>query len=218
MTDTGIGIAPEAFANVFDLFSQVRSETDRAQGGLGIGLSLVRRLVEMHGGTVSVASPGINKVSTFTVNLPLVDAENDTSTFHVAEGLPFPMAQEQKLRVMIVDDNTDAADSLAALLKILGHTPRTANDGQHALQLADDFRPDVAFLDIGLPGLNGYELAETLRRTSRMESMLLIALSGWEAEADQARSRSAGFDAHLTKPADLDTVQRLLSKAEQPPP
>jgi PAS domain S-box-containing protein len=215
VTDTGVGIPPEAFATVFHLFSQVRSETDRAQGGLGIGLSLVRRLVEMHGGIVSVASPGINMGSTFTVYLPLIDTENVDSTFRIDDGIPSPAVRSKKFRVMVVDDNADAADSLASLLEILGHTTRTAHDGHSALQLADDFRPDVAFLDIELPGLNGYELAEKLRRTAGMENILLIALTGWGASADQMRSHNAGFDSHLTKPANLDTVERLFTQGKR---
>lgn len=213
VTDTGIGIKSDAFASVFDLFSQVRSEIDRAQGGLGIGLSLVRRLVEMHGGTVSVASPGANMGSTFTVHLPLPDALDFNPTVGT-EGVETALVvQHKKLRVLVVDDNIDAADSLAALLEISGHTIRTANDGRHAFQLAQDFRPDVAFLDIGLPGMNGYELAKALRNTLGMEKIMLIALTGWGTEADLRQARLAGFDQHLTKPANLDAVDRLLLKA-----
>jgi PAS domain S-box-containing protein len=213
VTDTGIGIQPNAFASVFNLFSQVKSETDRGQGGLGIGLSLVRRLVEMHGGTVSVASPGAHLGSTFTVCLPLLDVADVNETVIAGDPEAAFVVRHKKLRVLVVDDNTDAADSLATLLEISGHTIRIANDGSQALQLAGDFRPDVAFLDIGLPGMNGYELARALRSTPGMEKMLLIALTGWGAEADQKQAHLAGFDQHLTKPANLDAVDRLLSQA-----
>jgi PAS domain S-box-containing protein len=212
VTDTGVGITPDAFASVFDLFSQVRSQTDRSQGGLGIGLSLVRRLVEMHGGTVSVASQGANKGSTFTVFLPLTDVVDASVTIGVEDQKASLLVQNKKLRVLVVDDNVDAADSLASLLKISGHTVRTANDGRHAFQLAEDFRPDVAFLDIGLPGMNGYELATALRNRSGLQKIMLIALTGWGTKADLVQARTAGFDHHLTKPANLDAVDRLLSK------
>lgn len=210
VTDTGIGIRTDEFAKVFDLFSQVRSETDRSQGGLGIGLSLVRRLVEMHGGTVSVASPGTNKGSTFTVFLPLTDVVDAQATSGAQDQEAFSLVQDKKLRVLVVDDNNDAAHSLAALLKISGHTVRIANDGRHAFQLAEDFRPDVAFLDIGLPGMNGYELAAALRKTPGLQEIMLIALTGWGAKADLVHAHTAGFDHHLTKPANLDAVDRLL--------
>jgi PAS domain S-box-containing protein len=213
VTDTGIGITSDAFASVFDLFSQVRSEIDRAQGGLGIGLSLVRRLVEMHGGTVSVDSPGANMGSTFTVQLPLPDALGINATVETECVETALVVQHKKLRVLVVDDNIDAADSLAALLKISGHIVRTANDGRQAFQLAEDFRPGVAFLDIGLPGMNGYELAKALHNTPGMEKIMLIALTGWGTEADLRQARLAGFDQHLTKPANLDAVDRLLLKA-----
>jgi len=212
VTDTGIGIKPDAFASVFDLFSQVRSALDRSQGGLGIGLSLVRRLVEMHGGTVSVASLGTNKGSTFTVFLPLTDVVDAQATSGAQDQEAFSLVQDKKLRVLVVDDNNDAADSLAALLKISGHTVRIANDGRHAFQLAEDFRPDVAFLDIGLPGMNGYELATALRKTPGLQEIMLIALTGWGAKADLMHAHTAGFDHHLTKPANLDAVDRLLSR------
>jgi signal transduction histidine kinase len=213
VTDTGIGITSDAFASVFDLFSQVRSEIDRAQGGLGIGLSLVRRLVEMHGGTVSVDSPGANMGSTFTVQLPLPDTLGINATVETECVETALVVQHKKLRVLVVDDNIDAADSLAALLKISGHIVRTANDGRQAFQLAEDIRPGVAFLDIGLPGMNGYELAKALHNTPGMEKIMLIALTGWGTEADLRQAHIAGFDQHLTKPANLDAVNRLLLKA-----
>ena len=151
--------------------------------------------------------------STFTVHLPLPEALDFNPTVRT-EGVETALVvQHKKLRVLVVDDNIDAADSLAALLEISGHTIRTSNDGRHAFQLAQDFRPDVAFLDIGLPGMNGYELAKALRNTPGMEKIMLIALTGWGTEADLRQARLAGFDQHLTKPANLDAVDRLLLKA-----
>ena len=212
ISDTGIGIPPAALATVFEMFTQVGRNMERAQGGLGIGLSLVRRLVELHGGTVSAASEGVGRGSIFTVRLPLVAQE--PAAVEPAASSPHAAAEEAgdaSLRVMVVDDNVDAADTLSALLEMNGHTTRVANDGYQAIELARSFQPQVVFLDIGLPGMNGYEVARRLRETPGMERGTLVALTGWGTREDRQRSSDAGFDHHLTKPADLHAVEMLLS-------
>jgi PAS domain S-box-containing protein len=216
VSDTGIGIPPSSMPTVFEMFTQVGRNMERAQGGLGIGLSLVRRLVELHGGTVEATSEGVGRGSTFTVRLPLVVDEAAPAPLpHVAPA-PAPLAAAEEpadasLRVLVVDDNIDAADTLSALLEMNGHTTRVANDGYQAIEMARDFQPQVVFLDIGLPGMNGYEVARKLRETPGMERAYLVALTGWGTREDRERSSEAGFDHHLTKPADMNTVETLLA-------
>ncbi len=208
VSDTGIGIPAASMPTVFEMFTQVGRNMDRAQGGLGIGLSLVLRLVELHGGSVSARSDGAGLGSTFTVRLPLMmedGAQADVQTQQLDD------ASGDGLRVLVVDDNVDAADTLAALLEMGGHATRVANDGVHAIEIARAFRPQVVFLDIGLPGMNGYEVARRLRGTPGMERGILVALTGWGTREDRARSTEAGFDHHLTKPADMMAVETLLS-------
>ena len=208
VTDTGVGIEPDELAAVFEMFTQVHHGIDRTQGGLGIGLSLAHRLVSLHGGTLTAHSPGSGKGSCFAVRLPL-------SQGRVAAALP-PTSRTptraQPFRVLVVDDNTDAADSLSVVLDIGGHATQVAHDGQRALTLARTFQPEVVFLDIGLPGMDGYEVARALRVMPGLQDMVLIALTGWGTEEDRARSRAAGFDMHLTKPANLHAVETLLSE------
>ncbi|MET0980500.1 MAG: ATP-binding protein, partial [Telluria sp.] len=208
VTDSGVGIAPEAIGSVFDMFTQVRSSLDRAQGGLGIGLSLVRRLVELHGGRVRADSAGRGQGSTFTVSLPLRRGDRREKDVQAAGAAPDPAAP---LRILIVDDNVDAAESLAALLKALGHETRMAHDGPRGLQAAQDFRPDLAFLDIGLPGMNGHELARALRANPALRGLVLVALTGWGAASDMTLSHDAGFDQHLTKPVSLEALAQALA-------
>lgn len=211
VTDTGIGIPEDALAVVFEMFTQVGRSTHAVHGGLGIGLSLVRRLVEQHGGAVSVASPGPGKGCTFTVRLPLAvqDAASDASTrtgaWEVAE------AQARSLRVLVADDNMDAAGTLAALLEQCGHSVRLAADGFEALALAREFQPDIAFLDIGMPGMNGYEVARSFRQLPMGDAVVLVALTGWGTEEDRARSKAAGFNLHLTKPVAMAEIDHLLA-------
>ena len=212
VADDGIGIAPDAIGSVFEMFTQVRGSLDRAQGGLGIGLSLVRRLVELHGGRVSAFSGGRGQGSTFTVRLPLRPGTPharacDATPRGAAGGTAGP------LRVLVVDDNVDAADSLAALLGLLGHTTRVAHDGPEGLFLAEAFQPDLAFLDIGLPGMNGYDLAGAIRRMGTMQQVVLIALTGWGAHGDQRQAQEAGFDQHMTKPVSLEALEQALAAA-----
>ena len=210
VTDSGIGIAPEAIGSVFEMFTQVRSSLDRAQGGLGIGLSLVRRLVELHGGRVHAFSAGRGCGSTFTVRLPLrraVGSAGDTDSTAQTHAPPRP------LRVLVVDDNLDAAESLAALLGALGHQTRVAHDGPAGLAAARAWRPDLAFLDIGLPGMNGHELARAMRAGSELKGTVLVALTGWGAASDMTLSHEAGFDQHLTKPVSREALEQALATA-----
>jgi PAS domain S-box-containing protein len=215
VSDTGVGIPAESLGAVFEMFSQVGSSLDRAQGGLGIGLSLVRRLVELHGGRVGAASPGPGCGSTFTVRLPL-----RAGAARAAANAPDAAANDAQrsgraLRVLVVDDNADAADCLVALLGLLGHSTRVAHDGPQGIRQAQEFRPDVAFLDIGLPGMSGHELGRAIRRTPGLEDVVLIALTGWGAPCDMALSQEAGFDQHLTKPVSFDAIRQALAAADE---
>jgi PAS domain S-box-containing protein len=210
VTDTGVGIPADSLRSVFDMFKQVDRHMERAQGGLGIGLSLVRRLVEMHGGTATAASAGAGRGSTFEVRLPLAAGDGALER-RVMQRVPEVPAPPAGLRVRVVDDNVDAALTLSMILEASGHTTRVAHDGIAALAVAREFLPQVAFLDIGMPGLNGYEAASAMRRTRGLENTALVALTGWGTESDRMRSSDAGFDHHLTKPAQLKAVQDLLA-------
>ena len=208
--DSGIGISTAALPQVFEMFTQVGRHRDRSQGGLGIGLALVRRLVELHGGSVTADSPGVGQGSTFTVRLPLSDSTVSSLSREPAAGAA--AGQAPVFRVLVVDDNVDAAERLAALLELDGHDTRVAHDGDAAIAQATEFRPEIVFLDIGMPGKDGYEVARELRRDPRNRDTMLVALTGWGAQDDRARSKSAGFDHHLTKPAELPAVEALLAK------
>ncbi|MEW7851521.1 ATP-binding protein [Massilia aurea] len=209
VTDSGVGIPLEHQDTIFEMFNQVGRNMGLAQGGLGIGLSLVRQLVALHGGSVSAESPGTGLGSTFTVRLPLgarmAVAGDDTSRQDRRT------AQRRTFRILVVDDNTDAAESLSLLLQLNSHDIRTATNGRDALVMAQEFMPDVAFLDIGMPGMTGFELATRLRAMPELAQMTIVAVTGWGSEEDQARSREAGFDQHFTKPIAAETVSRLLA-------
>ena len=211
VSDTGMGIPEEEQKKVFDMFSQVSRNMGRAQGGLGIGLSLVRSLVAMHGGSIDVSSPGAGLGATFTVKLPgLLDSQ---AAMQVEGEAPDAHdAGHESLRILVADDNVDAALMLAALLQASGHQVETVHDGMQAVRRIGEFEPDVAILDIGMPGLNGYEVASRVRAQSGKERIVLIALTGWGGELDRSRSDEAGFDAHLTKPAGLDELNRLMAR------
>jgi PAS domain S-box-containing protein len=206
VSDDGVGLPPEMITRVFDLFTQSEHTRERAQGGLGIGLSLAKKLVELHGGTVEAASPGLGRGSTFTVRLPRVDA-GEPAAERAREAPRGGVGR----RVLVVDDNVDGAQSMGMVLELLGHEVRLAHDGLEALELARAFRPEVAVLDIGLPGMSGYELARRFRAEPALAQTLLIALTGWGSEDDQRKSAEAGFDAHLTKPVDGAAVQQALA-------
>jgi signal transduction histidine kinase/DNA-binding response OmpR family regulator len=206
--DTGTGIPPEMLGKVFDLFTQIDHSLDRAQGGLGIGLTLVRRLVEMHGGAVEARSEGAGRGSEFTVRLP---ATGRVPTPADANDVPPVLSSRVARRVLVVDDNVDAAESLAILLRLSGHEVRTAHDGAGALVAAADFRPEVTLLDLALPGMDGYELARRLRSIPATASSLLVAVSGFGQDDDRARSREAGFTYHLTKPVEYSALEKAIA-------
>ena len=212
VTDTGLGIPPEMLADVFEMFTQVNRTLDRSQGGLGIGLALVKRLVVLHGGTITAQSPGLGEGSTFTVRLPLVETDAikaEPQTTVAATSAQSPMSGR---RVLVVDDNVDGAESLAKLLQFAGHETRTAHSGPEALDAARPFKPEVVFLDIGLPGMNGYEVAKRLRGEPSLSGAVLVALTGWGSEDDKRQSGEAGFDFHLTKPAEVTAIENILAR------
>jgi len=215
VADTGMGIPAEALPHLFDPFMQVARTLDRAQGGLGLGLTLVKQLVEMHGGRVEVASEGVGKGSVFTVRLPLLPA--DRVPAEPLEALPEPEVSSRSRRVLVVDDNVDAAELLGEVLELDGHEVSIAHDGVEALERAGSFTPDVVFLDIGLPGMDGYEVARRLRERLGKATPRLVAVTGYGQAGDRQRSREAGFDAHLVKPAELDTVRALVAETEPAP-
>lgn len=207
--DMGIGIHSEMLPRVFEMFRQADRTGGRARGGLGIGLSLVKRIVEMHGGTVTATSAGLGQGSEFIIRLPAIEAPRPAP--EVSE----PAADDsRRRRILVVDDNEDAAESLAALLSINGHDTRLAHDGPDALREAERFRPDVVFLDIGMPTLDGHETARLIRRQPWGRNMVLIALTGWGQSEDRRRSKDAGFNHHLVKPADPDMVASLLASLD----
>jgi len=196
--DNGVGITPETLASAFDLFTQADRSLDRSQGGLGIGLSLVKGLVEMHGGTVSAKSAGAGRGSIFTMRLPLAGIERQEPK-PVAER---PAGSAAARRILVVDDNFDAAETMQLMLEKSGHAVAVVHDGLEALDAARGFRPDVVLLDIGLPGMDGFELAAALRALPETSRAHLIAVSGYGQEKDRARSAKAGIDLHLVKPVD----------------
>ncbi|CAN7396113.1 hybrid sensor histidine kinase/response regulator [Massilia sp. LjRoot122] len=212
VSDNGIGIDPARLDDVFKMFTQIGEGRRHAAGGLGIGLSLVRSLVELHGGSVRAASAGTNAGSVFTVRLPLgTPAAAAAPESGTAGAAPAASPQREARRVLVVDDNRDAAETLAAVLGQLGHQALVANDGHQALRMMAGFQPQVVFLDLGMPGMSGYEVAEAVRRDPRNAEVRLVALTGWGGEADRERSARAGFDRHLTKPATTAAIEEVLS-------
>ena len=203
--DTGIGIAPDMLPHVFELFVQADHASSKTQGGLGIGLTLVKSLVEMHGGSVDAKSEGLGKGSEFIIRVPLSVRVQEA---HREEAAMTATTAGQ--RVMVVDDNRDAAITLSTLLSLWGHTVEVANDGVTALSIAKVFRPDTIFLDIGMPVMDGYEVARRIRATPELEKTVLAALTGWGQERDRKQSSEAGFNYHLVKPPDLETLNRVL--------
>ncbi|HTL05187.1 MAG TPA: response regulator, partial [Gemmatimonadales bacterium] len=205
--DNGIGIPEELQGRIFEMFAQVDRSLERSEGGLGIGLHLARRLVAMHGGSLSVRSDGSQQGSEFQVRLPL-PALAAPATRPEAE--PSRALPASSLRILVVDDNRDAADSLGLLLGLPGNEVHVAYDGLHAIELAAELRPAVVLLDLGLPKLNGYATAERIRAEPWGKDMILIALTGWGQEEARQRSQESGFDAHLVKPVDPATLMREL--------
>jgi CheY-like chemotaxis protein len=206
VVDNGIGIERELLPRIFDLFTQSERSLDRSGGGLGIGLSLVQRLVQMHGGTGAVDSV-VGRGSEFTVHLPLAAQPTQVAARPgVSRSSPL-----RALRVLVVDDNVDAAQSFGLLLEASGHDVRLAYDGDEALVAADEHRPEVIFLDIGLPKRDGYEVARRLRSQAAHRDVLLAAMTGYGQSSDRERSQAAGFDHHLVKPADFACVEPILA-------
>ncbi len=209
VADDGVGIPADVLPLIFDMFTQANGTLERSRGGLGIGLSLVRRFVEMHGGSVEACSAGPGKGSEFVVRLPV--APPRARETHAQPGAYEPAPRASQYRILVVDDNRDAAISASLLLKISGHETRTAHDGLEALEVAAAFRPDVVLLDLGLPKLNGYDVCSRIRAEPWGKTMLLIALSGWGQDQDKRRSKEAGFNFHLVKPVDPASLQKLLA-------
>jgi signal transduction histidine kinase len=206
--DNGIGIAPESLTGIFMMFSQVAGAAERSEGGLGIGLALVSGLVALHGGTVEARSEGLGRGSEFIVRLAVAEPNMLVTS-------PSDSGTSPKIgrRVLVADDNKDAADSLAMILEMAGHEVRVVHDGRAALSLAQTFRPDVALLDIGMPQFNGYEVAKALRREPWGANIYLMALTGWGQEGDRQQAMDAGFDRHLTKPVDPDNLEAAVAGA-----
>jgi PAS domain S-box-containing protein len=211
--DTGIGIAPDDHARVFSMFVQLNRDMRRSEAGLGIGLTLVKQMTELHGGTVSMWSEGVGKGSEFTVTLPLA-VPLPAAPPHQATKAP---ARPASWTILVADDSRDGADSMAFLLKAAGHTVHTAYDGRGAIRLAEAVRPDVVLLDIGMPEVSGYDVARAIRREAWGRHIRLIALTGWSQAEHRRHSLEAGFDDHLVKPVDLDVLENLLQMGSAPP-
>ncbi len=210
VTDRGIGIQADLLAGIFDIFTEAARPQPSPHDGLGVGLTLVKRLVELHGGSVSAYSAGSGMGSSFSVRLKLLQTPRE-------EPLPPPSTakagdRSPRARILVADDNYDAAQSLALMLGIEGHDVRTASDGVEALRVAEEFRPQLVLLDIGMPRLDGYETARRLRERPWAGALLLFALTGWGQEEDRERARKAGFDRHLVKPVDPEALSQLLSQ------
>ncbi len=206
--DNGIGLSPAALADIFNMFSQVQHSHSRAEGGLGIGLALVKGLVDLHDGTIEVFSEGPGRGSEFVVTVPCRVSDARPAKRAPVEAVGTTICR----RILVADDNQDAANTLAMLLRLAGHEVRTAHGGQAALTLAKEFQPEFALLDIGMPDLDGYEVAKQLRLTDGGKNVRLIALTGWGQEDDKRRAREAGFDDHLTKPVDPHRLDALLAR------
>jgi CheY-like chemotaxis protein/two-component sensor histidine kinase len=210
--DNGVGISPDLLPHVFELFTQAERDADRSQGGLGVGLTLVRRLVELHGGTVSATSAGLGKGSEFVVILPVAPAP-----IKIAPSVSAPVAPPvpAKRKILVVDDNVDSAESMAMVLELDGHVIQIAHDGEAALAAAKSFIPDIVLLDIGLPGLDGYEVAARLRRSPDTQGTVLVAFTGYGQPEDRRRTAEVGFAHHLVKPVDLDALAKLIGSLGQ---
>lgn len=213
--DSGIGIAPELLPKVFELFTQADQTLSRSRGGLGIGLTLVRSLVEMHDGRVTASSGGLGQGSEFVVQLPLASGSNFTGAAGIEAVAPLTEILPRR-RILVVDDNRSNTQSLELLLQELGQEVYTAFDGPEALELARRHRPEVILLDIGLPIMDGYEVARRCRQDFRFENLTLVAMTGYGQDSDRLRSQQAGFDAHLVKPVNLDDLWLLLKQQGLP--
>ena len=207
IADNGVGISPELLPRIFGLFVQSERTLDRSQGGLGIGLSVVKRLIEMHGGRVEARSEGMGRGALFEIRLP------QAKRLHVTPDSQRP-PEVAAQRILVVDDNIDAADTLALLLQLEGHEVEAVYESTQALEKAKAFKPQVVLLDIGLPGMNGYELAKELQSMPELNGMRLIALTGYGKSEDYERTKAAGFDDHLVKPVEALTLKQALAQAQ----
>jgi CheY-like chemotaxis protein len=207
--DSGIGIAAETLPRIFEIFSQAKPALLRSQGGLGIGLSLVKGLVELHGGSIEAKSSGLGRGSEFVVRLPV--AVGTPTLEPVPPGEDCAQLPVSKQRILIVDDSRDSADSLTMLLQLMGHEVGTAYDGEHAVEAARALQPEVVLLDIGMPKLNGYDACRRIREQPWGRGMFLIALTGWGQEEDRRRTEEAGFNHHIVKPVDPAMLMKLLA-------
>jgi two-component system, chemotaxis family, CheB/CheR fusion protein len=205
ISDTGVGIANDLLPHIFEMFTQAASATERQHGGLGIGLALARRLVEMHGGEIAADSGGLGQGSTFTIMMPVCEARLTQAATRPRD------VPRVECRVLIIDDNNDAANTMAMLVEELGASTRVAHDATSGLQALDESVPDVVFLDIGMPGIDGYETCRQMRRRASNKTPVIIAVTGWGQPQDKQRALDAGFDAHLTKPVELDALARILT-------
>ena len=211
MRDTGVGIAAAMLPRIFDLFTQVPGQSERSEGGLGIGLSLVRNLIDRHGGSVQATSAGLGQGSEFVVRLPLFRRAPPPAP--TARTTPELTAEGPSRRILVIDDNRESADAMAMLLRVFGHDVRTAYDGPTALDMAREQSPDVVLCDVSMPGMSGLEVARRLRQDLGLRDLLMVALTGYGEEEDKRRSEEAGFNAHMVKPINLDVLQALLSRA-----
>jgi CheY-like chemotaxis protein len=211
VADNGIGIPPSEQGKLFQMFTQLHQASGRAKGGLGIGLSLVRTLVQMHGGSVRVFSDGMDEGTRFTLELPLAELPRPVQP--VAPGAGAAPAKASARRVLVVEDNRDGLETLLALLDMLGYEVAGAGDGREALEVARSFRPQVVLLDLGLPVMDGFEVARALRADPELKDVFISALTGWGAENDRRRTAEAGFDAHLTKPVELSALEAALAQS-----
>jgi signal transduction histidine kinase len=211
VTDNGIGLSPSSLKSIFNIFSQEKSALERSEGGLGIGLALAKGLVELHGGTIEARSAGLRQGSSFVVRLPCEGQAAVTGAASLSRG----WTAAAGMRILIADDNPDLVATLAGYLEVLGHRVMTAHDGRQALALAREAAPDVAILDIGMPGMNGHELARSIRQERWGRGVFLVAATGWGSDEDKARARAAGFDVHLTKPFSMDKLENLLREHQR---
>jgi signal transduction histidine kinase len=214
--DSGIGIAPERLDSIFEMFSQVESALSRSRGGLGVGLSLARRLIEMHGGSIQAQSEGLGHGSRFVVELPLAVQHEMTEDATVPQQQFVDVPAGSERRVLVADDNVDAAATLAMLLQTLGYAVREVHDGEAAVAAASEFKPQLAFLDIGMPGLNGYQACKQIRALPGGAAMRLVAVTGWGQQDDRNAAREAGFDTHLVKPVEPGELAAVLGSVPAP--
>jgi CheY-like chemotaxis protein len=207
VADTGIGLAPEQLESIFEMFSQVDRRLERTRSGLGIGLTLVKRLVELHGGSIAARSAGLGRGSQFVVRLPVLA---DVAAREQTNPTQDRLAVSPK-RILVTDDNQDAANTMATLLRLNGHEVETTYDGAQAFQKAAAYRPEIMLLDIGLPGMNGYDVCRSIREQPWGKAIRIVALTGWGQDQDRDKAHAAGFDDHLTKPVDLQMLRQALA-------